>query len=424
MKLIRSLSVYTFILFLNATVSFFIFSITTHKLSPVDLGIIYLYNSFTILLVPFIGVGIQFLLSVDYFKMDKAAFRLQFSNAIMLPVISVLVFTVVFLLLYFPLRNFIPFRFFFTLILPFSCFLVIMNEIILNLIRNKEKHFLFATYSIVRNLLEVGLTLLLIVVVGMNWQGRLWSALVTGITSGIIIFYLLRSWELLDKNINKSAIKKIFLTGVPFMPERLGVFVLAYSASFFIKYYKGTSDVGYYGVGMQISTIVNISILALISAFHPFIFKNLSGEPNYRNVKRATLVFIAISFCVTLILILFLPLLFKIFIGKEFQAGQIYARYLSIGYFFWSIYAVFLSYLLFLKKNRTIMSISIVGMTVSIILNFFNVKYFGALGATYTCIGVNFLMAALMIFFVHRNYNLRKIFRTSGVVAINKMPGI
>ena len=70
------------------------------------------------------------------------------------------------------------------------------------------------------------------------------------------------------------------------------------------------------------------------------------------------------------------------------------------------------------------MSISIIGMTVSIILNFFNVKYFGALGATYTCIGVNFLMAVLMIFFVHKNYNLLKIFRTSGVVAIREVPEV
>ena len=409
MNLIKSLSVYTIILFFNATVSFFIFSITTHKLKPVDLGIIYLYSSFTILLVPFIGVGIQFLLSVDYFKMDFPAFRVQFKHAILLPVFSASVFTIVFLIFYFPLQHFVPFNFFFTIMLPVSCFVVIMNEAFLNLMRNKEKRFLFAVYSVARNLLEVGLTVLLIVGIGMNWQGRLASALLTGTISGGVIFYFFWRWQLLDSQVNRNSIKNIFLAGISFIPERLGIFIIAYSAVYFINFYEGTTDVGYYGVGMQIATIVNISIIALMNAFHPYIFKNLSGVPNYRNVKKATFAFIGISFMVTFILILFLPLLFKIFIGKEFQTGQVYARYLSIGYFFWSVYAIFLAYLLFLKKIKTIMAISIIGMAASIVLNYFNVRYFGALGATYTCMGVNFLMAVLMIFFVHRNYNLAKI---------------
>ncbi len=384
-------------------------------MTAVDLGIIYLYSSFSIFLVPFIGVGIQFLLSVDYFKMDSSAFRLQFNNAVLLPVISSVVFTIAFLFLYFPLQGFVPFDLFFTLMLPVSCFLVIMQEIFLNLLRNKEKQGLFALYSIVRNLLEVGLTVLLVVAIGMHWQGRLWSALLTAAASGGVIYYFLKRWKLLHGQIDKERIKHIFSSGVAFIPERLGVFVLAYSAVCFINYYTGTKDAGYYGVGMQIATIVNISIIALINVFHPYIFKNLAGVPNYRNVKRATLAFIGISFLVTFMLILFLPLLFKIFIGKEFQSGQVYARYLSIAYFFWSVYAVFLSYLLFLKKNKTIMGISIVGMTASIILNYFNVKHFGALGATYTSMGVNFLMAVLIIFFVHKNYNLGKILRSDGI---------
>lgn len=410
MKVIKSLSVYTFILFLNATVSFFIFSITTHKLNAVDLGIIYLYSSFTILLVPFIGLGIQFLLSVDYFKMELPAFQHQFKNAILLPVLSALIFTIAFLLFYYPLRDFVPFRLFFTVMLPSSCLLVIMNEVFLNLVRNKEKNLIFAVYSVGRNLLEVGLTVLLVVVIGMNWQGRLWSLIATAIISGGVIYYFFKRWELLKGHIVRDTMKNILRSGVAFIPERLGIFVLAYSAVYFINFYKGTGDVGYYGVGMQIATIVNISIIALMNAFHPYIFKNLAGTANYRNVKKATLAFIGISFGITVLLILFLPIIFKLFIGKEFQSGQIYARYLSIGYFFWSVYAVFLSYLLFLKRNKTIMGISIVGMSLSIILNYFNVRYFGALGATYSCMAVNFVMAALIIFFVHRNFNLVRVF--------------
>ena len=57
------------------------------------------------------------------------------------------------------------------------------------------------------------------------------------------------------------------------------------------------------------------------------------------------------------------------------------------------------------------MTISILGMILSLTLNFINVKKFGAIGATYTSIFVYFFMAAASIYTVHRFIGLRKIFQ-------------
>lgn len=56
------------------------------------------------------------------------------------------------------------------------------------------------------------------------------------------------------------------------------------------------------------------------------------------------------------------------------------------------------------------MFISIVGMLLSIGLNFFNVRHFGALGATYTSIVVFAVMSLLALYSVHRIYNLKDLF--------------
>ena len=56
------------------------------------------------------------------------------------------------------------------------------------------------------------------------------------------------------------------------------------------------------------------------------------------------------------------------------------------------------------------MAISVIGMFLSIGLNFYNVRHFGALGATYTSIAVFATMSLLTIYFVHRFYNLKEIF--------------
>jgi O-antigen/teichoic acid export membrane protein len=229
------------------------------------------------------------------------------------------------------------------------------------------------------------------------------------VVSVVFIVYFLRRWNLLSNDFQKKEIKEIAITGLPFIPERFSIFILAYSAGFFINYYKGTDDVGFYSAGMQIATIVNVSILALISIFHPILFKSLAGEPDYLSVRKATYSFVGISLFITLSVIAAVPFVFNYFIGEHFRPGKVYAIYQSISYFFWSVYAVFLGYMLFLKKNKTIMLISIIGMALSVTLNSIYVKSYGAMGAVYTSMIVYFLMAVMMIIAVSRNFNLTAI---------------
>ena len=56
------------------------------------------------------------------------------------------------------------------------------------------------------------------------------------------------------------------------------------------------------------------------------------------------------------------------------------------------------------------MTISILGMILSMSLNFINVKKFGAIGATYTSIFVYFFMAAAAVYTVHKFIGLKKFF--------------
>jgi O-antigen/teichoic acid export membrane protein len=58
-------------------------------------------------------------------------------------------------------------------------------------------------------------------------------------------------------------------------------------------------------------------------------------------------------------------------------------------------------------------------MIFSLSLNYFNVKHFGVIGATYTSMIVYFLMAASAVYFVHKEYDLKKIF-FSGETIINR----
>jgi O-antigen/teichoic acid export membrane protein len=411
MKQFKSLSIYAFTIFFNAAISFGTFSLLTHYLSEVDYGIINLYTSFVVFLTPFIAVGVQFVLSVDYFKLNQHHFRNHFTNALPVPLGAALFFTLLICIFHTRLQNLLGVNFFFAFFLPATCLLIVINDIFLNLFRNKGEHFLFAGFSIIKNIIEVSLTILFVVFLSYKWEGRLGGSLLALVISAFFIVFLIYKWKLFTGAFSKKLIYTILISGLPFIPERLAIFVLGYSDRFFINHYSGTAEVGYYGAGAQLSLIVTLVIITLNNTFYPVLFRELSQQQiEYKKIRNTSLAFIGISFIITLGVIAAVPLFFKFFIGPVFQPGQKYAVYLAIGLFFWAIYNVFIAFLLSLKKNKVIMYISLFGMVISLISNFINVRHFGAIGATYTSILVYFFMAAGAVYFAGRYYNLRKVF--------------
>jgi O-antigen/teichoic acid export membrane protein len=411
MKHFKTFSIYAFTLFFNAALSFAGFSVLTHHLNEVDYGIINLYTSFTVLVTPFIAIGVPFFLSVEYFKKKDEEFKYEFTNAIALPAMACIVFTILFILFYPLLEGRLKANPFFIIAVPFFCFMIVLNDVFLYLFRNKQKQYLFAGYSIGKNILEVGTSLLLVIIAGLAWQGRLASSLISLVIACLALMFFIYKWRLFTGHFNKKLMLSILLAGLPFVPERLAIFVLGYSDRFFIDHFKGTAEVGYYGAGAQVAMIVNLAILSLNNTFYPSLFRNLSAESiAFKTVRKLSLIFIGVSFLLTLMVIASIPILFTYFIGPAFRPGQQFALYLTIGFFFWSIYNVFIAFLLNLKKNKLIMYISIGGMMVSLIANFINIRNYGAIGATYTSMIVYGLMAAVTVLFVHKHYDLRKIF--------------
>ncbi len=410
MKVVKSLFTYVFTMFFTAGVSFATFSLLTRYLDEADYGIISLYSSISLFLVSFISCGVQFVLNVDYFSLKKEAYRKRFSNGIIIPVAISLLLTLAFLIFNFPLQKLLKSNYLFIAVLPLTCLLICINDITLGIIRNKERHFLFAGYSIGKNLLEISLTIFFVVLLGWSWEGRLGGSLIAVIVAGAAAFFLFRRWGFLSREFDMQEIRPIIRQGFPFIPERVAIFFMVYSDRFFIDYFQGVDDVGLYSAGAQIAVILNLICHSLNSTFYPFFYKRLAlDELDYHGLRKGMVAFAGIAFVTMGGLIAITPLIFKYFIGPAFQPGQKYAIYLIIAFFFWSIYSMLLPFLLIKKKNSLIMYISIIGMLASIGLNFFNVKHFGALGATYTSIIVFALMCLMTLFSVHRIYNFKNL---------------
>lgn len=405
MQLRKQVYIYFLTYFFNAAISFGTVSLLTHHLSARDYGIINLYSSFLIFLTPFISGGILFPLSVEYFKQPENKYKQYFTNAQVIPVISLLLFTILCFVLQQPISHFLKVSSIWVYIIPITIWWLMLNEVTMIITRNKNKPYQFAVFSIGKNLIEMGLTILLVIGLGMAWEGRLMSAVIAPVFMGIISIYLFLRWSLLAREINWHGTKKIFLLSMPFIFERLAVFVLGYSDKYFIDQLdmNGTSEVGLYGLGGQLATIISMVVISMNSAYHPHLFKKLS-EGLKGKLHKTTIWYIVACGVTVLGLYAAIPILFRYFIGINFQGARVYAYILSAGYFMWGIYNAFLGYLVYLGKNRQILYISLLGMIVSLVMNSIFVTRYGAEGAAITSVSTYMLMAVFCFFSVKKYY--------------------
>lgn len=292
--------------------------------------------------------------------------------------------------------------------MPLTVWLIMINETAMMITRNNNKPFQFAFFSVGKNIAEIALTAGFVIGLNWAWQGRVLSGALAPALFGIISVYLFYRWRLVKKINDWATTRRIFLLCLPFVFERLAIFVLGYSDKYFIDQYdlNGTDEVGLYGLGSQLGTIIYLVIISMNSAYLPHLFKKLS-EGFKGKLHKTTGWYIGACAVALAGMFIAIPLLFRFFIGSLFKDAQPYAYMLCTGYFMWGIYNAFLGYLIYLEKNRQILFISLLGMVCSLSLNMIIVPKFGAQGAAITSI-VTYSVMAIACFFLVRKYFIIK----------------
>jgi len=408
LKLQKQLIIYFGVTGINAVLSFYITSKLTHLISPEDYGRIYLYSSFLILLAPFVSLGTLNIISVEYFKKPKKEYTLYFSNSQILPILSVLSLLIICFVFSTNLSHFLKVPKVWIYIAPLVVWWIMINDIALILARSKDKAYLYALFSVGRNVLEILIVILLVVAFKHGWQGRLVGAVSAPMLIGIIALLLFFKWGYFVFIFRRKLIKSIFILCLPLIFERLSIFVLTNSDRYFIDHFvkNGTYEVGLYGLGSQIAQIYFLGLMTLNNVYQPLVFKNLA-QSKENKLDRSSLLFFYIIVFLSIGIAFAIPIIFKLFIGHEFWPAMRYAYYLLIGYFISGVHSLLQPYLMFYQKNRYIMSVAIIGMLVSLSGNFILVPKIGAFGSVISCISAYFLMVVADVHYVKKLYKLK-----------------
>lgn len=251
-------------------------------------------------------------------------------------------------------------------------------------VRRKVKY--FGALQVSRSLLNLGLSLLLVVIFLRGSDGRI---IAQGVALGL--FGLLALWLLKKDNLLKFFIwrplfiKEALNFGVPLIPHVGGMFLLTTVDRFVINSELGLSSAGIYMVAAQFGMAVSLVFDAINKAYVPWLFERLkrNDESEKRQIVRYTYVWYVTILIAAGVSFLVGPWVIKVVAGDQYARAGDLIGWLVLGQVFNGMYLMITNYIFFSKRTGLLSTVSIFSGGVNFALLFVLIRHLGVEGAAY-----------------------------------------
>ncbi len=387
MTLSKSFGIYTVASFFNkgmmAVLAFFL----SNYIVPAENGLLSLYNVFTAFLLPFVIMGMPTSLVMAHTKLDSKEYKIFFSSSLALSTFCFLVL----LTLLFISGNIItgllavPFRL--LLIGLLYTYFNLFQENILAYLRTLNKPWHFLLISAAKDLTEIALVILLVIIWHKGAEGRIFATVITAAITfayGVIFFY---RRGFIQTQLSKKYVKEELRFGISQVFFLLNVFILNGADKFLIHkiYPADGAGLGVYFMSAQLAFVINVVVSAFFFSYQPVLYNllnNFTEENKFKMLRIKYLFAVGLLLCVVL-LNTFIPFIYQQFINGQYHPGMGYVVWNTVAYFFWGLYAVMLGFLYYYKKNSIVTVLSVFSSLVCIVSNFYFIKIWGVAGAGY-----------------------------------------
>ena len=377
----RSAFIYTSSNLINALIPILLLPFLTAYLSKEDYGIVALFQVMVMILLPFVGFSASAAIERGYY--ENRDFPPYVTNGIYLVGITggaFLLAALVFNRFLGGLTDF-PAEYFWTI--PLYCICQNASEIVLSYWRLKNQAVQYGMFRIGRTILEVGLSITLVAVYSKGWIGRMDAMAVSMGLFSILALLVLYKKNLLAGGARKKDIQGIARFGAPLIPHVLGGIIMVYSDRIFITKMVGLAETGSYTVGYQVAMAISLLQSSFNLAWVPWFYSKLNQNDETIKLKivKFTYLYNVLILMCAIGLTLVAPLIFKVFINKNYNDSIQFVWWVALGFAFDGMYKMKVSYLFYLKKTHIVSVVTFGVAILNLILNYFLIKSFGAIGA-------------------------------------------
>ncbi|HPG73746.1 MAG TPA: oligosaccharide flippase family protein, partial [Bacteroidales bacterium] len=230
----KSASIYMIANVITAAIPFFLLPFLTNHLTPYDYGIVAMFQALVQFFTPIAGLNHTAAISRQYFEKDTIDIKSYVGNSL-----YILLFTSFFALLVLivfskPLTaiTMIPPQWIWVVVI--YCFSQNLALTLLGLWRLEFKANQYGIFRISRTALEVGLSIFLILAIGMSWKGRLLGMVLAMLLFAVLATYLMYRGGWLKMKLNKHYIRDNLIYGSPLIIHVLSSDIILFADRLFI----------------------------------------------------------------------------------------------------------------------------------------------------------------------------------------------
>lgn len=366
--------------------------IFTRILSTKDYGLVTIFNSWNSIAMIFLTLNLSSGVFLTAYSKNKAdGDRLISSFQGLITTIGSF-----FLIIYIFLRQYVNkilgLNTMLVLLLFIECTLTASYDMWAMKLKYKFKYKILVFLTILTSVLNPILGVIFIV----NFQSGGIAKIVSSAIVKVLLFGWIYIWNIINGRcfFDRGYWKYALGFGIPLVPHYLSLVILNQSDRLMISSLCGESKAGIYGVGYNISYIVNLIFSGVNTAFGPWIMQKINDrEYDIINRKTSQLLIFILTMCLFIVTIE--PELLKIVTTSDYYEAMWVMPSVTLGLFFSYLNNLFARVEFYYEKKYHIAMFSIGSAIINILLNLIFIPRFGMIAAGYTTLFSYMILSAL-----------------------------
>ena len=407
-SLFKTAGQYTLTNVINSAIPFLMLPVYTRYLSPYDYGIVATFQILVSFISPFIGLSLYGAISVKYYDNSGVDLPKYITNCLIILSASTIITSTIIWYFSWEIGKFITFPaewLWSIIVVSLGQFMV---QVALALWQIRMKPIPYGIFQVVQTSMNLILAVIFVVVLRMNWEGRIIAQICCDVLFGFIAFVILYRDNWIKFEYNKEYIVSALKFGIPLIPHAIAGWAIAVVDRVFINKMIGVAETGIYTIGYQVAMVIVLIETSFNNAWVPWLFHNLNtGDPLVKTkIVKITYIYVTLLLSFALLLSVTAPWFMNILVGKEFYGSVKIIFWLALGKGIYSMYFMTCNYLFYMKRTDLVAFSTFSAAAIHIVATYYLVKYNGIIGAAQAGILSTFVLVSITWYYSNRIYKM------------------
>jgi O-antigen/teichoic acid export membrane protein len=382
--------------------------IFTRFLTPADYGILDLL-SFLVVLIPLIfGLALDQAIGRYYVDTNDYCRRKKIASSVLIYTIIVIFVAIVIMLQIddFIIEEWLDGKvnsatlYLLSVLIWLHSIFIVTNNQLRYMFRAKE----FALSNIGNTILSMTLSVTFVSLLGFGVDGVfLGQAISQGIFAFVSFWLARESYALV---FDWRIFKEMLRYSIPLMPSTIAFMGMQYVDRIILNELRPIEEVGLYGIGARLASLVNLFLMGFQAAWAPLVIKHYKDSNARAQFAKVFIYYLFITICILITISIFSKEILLLLTTPEFSHGYVVVPLLIASIILSSIGSYFSYGIKIHKKTHIRLYINMFGFLLNILLNYVLIVRLGIIGAALATLASFAIMAILSLHYSQRYYRV------------------